>query len=259
MAINKNLSLGLDIGTTTISASVVDARTQKQVRAYTIANQTFVTTDEPFKKEQDARKIFDKIEGLLTEILNEYNGIEKIGVTGQMHGILYLNERGEAVSNLLTWQDKRSGLATKSGSYIDEIYCKTGKTVAVGYGLATHYYNLKNGLVPITARKLCTVMDYIAMRLCGEKEPKIHPTNGAGLGLFDLNKNDFDFEAIKKLGIDERILPTVVDTNYKIGTYNKIPVFVGIGDNQASFFGTVANEQTSVLVCSFATAPKKLA
>ena len=71
MAINKNLSLGLDIGTTTISASVVDTRTQKQVRAYTIANQTFVTTDEPFKKEQDAQMIFDKIETLLAEILNE--------------------------------------------------------------------------------------------------------------------------------------------------------------------------------------------
>ena len=88
MAINKNLSLGLDIGTTTISASVVDARTQKQVRAYTIANQTFVTTDEPFKKEQDAQMIFDKIETLLAEILNEYDEIGQIGITGQMHGIL---------------------------------------------------------------------------------------------------------------------------------------------------------------------------
>lgn len=48
----KNLSLGIDIGTTTISASVVDISLKKQVRAYTIVNNSFITTQESYKKEQ---------------------------------------------------------------------------------------------------------------------------------------------------------------------------------------------------------------
>ena len=36
-----------------------------------------------------------------------YPDIERIGVTGQMHGILYLDGEGNAVSPLYTWQDAR--------------------------------------------------------------------------------------------------------------------------------------------------------
>ena len=58
----KNLSLGLDIGTTTISASVVDIYAKKQIQAYTVANQSFIDADESFRKEQDAILIFTKID-----------------------------------------------------------------------------------------------------------------------------------------------------------------------------------------------------
>lgn len=106
----KNLSLGLDIGTTTISASVVDIDKKKQIQAYTVANQSFIDTDEPFRKEQDAILIFTKIDKLLSEILLTYPEISKIGVTGQMHGIVYVDEKGNAVSPLYTWQDGRAAI-----------------------------------------------------------------------------------------------------------------------------------------------------
>ena len=245
----RNLSLGLDIGTTTISASVVDIEAKKQIQAYTVANQSFIDADEPFRKEQDAILIFTKIDKLLSEILLTYPEISKIGVTGQMHGIVYVDEKGNAVSPLYTWQDGHTGLIFKNNqSYAETIQSLTGKAIGVGYGVATHYYNVQNGFVPKTANKFCTVMDYVTMRLCGENEPKIHPTNAGSLGLFDVEKNDFDYSAIEKLGLDKSLFPCVVETNYKVGEYNNIPVYIGIGDNQASFFGAVANEENSVLV-----------
>ena len=211
----KNISLGLDIGTTTISASVVDIAEKKQVRAYTVANQSFIKTDATFKKEQDAELIFAKVERLLKEILLEYPTVSKIGVTGQMHGIVYLDEKGKAVSNLFTWQDLRAGQPFRNGrSYADEITFLTGKGMSVGYGVATHYFNVKNGLVPKNATKFCTIADYITARLCKKNEPKIHATNAGGVGLFELGTNDFNFIAIEKLGLAKELFPVVVENNY---------------------------------------------
>ena len=55
----------------------------------------------------------DKANRVLELIYKSYTGIVSIGVTGQMHGILYLNSDGQAVSNLINWQDKRGDIPIK--------------------------------------------------------------------------------------------------------------------------------------------------
>ncbi|MBW7461032.1 hypothetical protein K0U00_43945, partial [Paenibacillus sepulcri] len=122
--------------------------------------------------------------------------------------------------------------------------------VSTGYGLVTHFYNVRSKMVPAQARRLCTIGDYLAMRLCGSSAPVMDASNAASLGLFDLRNREFDRDAVNKTGIDPSILPMLAgNDNPLVGrTGDGKPVFCAIGDNQASFIGAVAKAEDSLLV-----------
>lgn len=242
-------ALGLDIGTTTISAVVVNMEGREIVKAYTISNGSFIETDFPWEKIQDPDKIMDKVLGLLAEILEEHQDIGVIGLTGQMHGIIYLDENGKHISPLYTWQDGRGNVPAGDKRSICEILEEEyGVKAHTGYGLVTHLYNCKNHLVPERAAKACTIMDYLGMRLTGRKTPMMHSSNAASLGLYDAERGCFMAEVLQKAGADAGILPEVTDDFVVIGDYQGIPVSVAIGDNQASFLGSVDHAADSILV-----------
>ena len=245
---NSRLAVGIDIGTTTISAAVVDLDAKKTVQTFNLPGGAFIKTPLSSAKEQDAKEILQKSKKLLDSILDTYKGIRAIGVTGQMHGVIYCDKDGHAVSELATWQDGRADEIFEDGrSYCDEIFRLTGKRVSAGYGLATHFYNMKNSLVPKGATSVCTVMDYVIMALCGLDRPIMHTTNAHSFGLFDIEANGFDRESVRALGIDESLLPRVTADTAVVGEYRDIPVSVAIGDNQASVFGAVKDEESSAL------------
>jgi len=98
------LTLGLDIGTTTISIVVMDRVNKKVVETGNIPNDSFLKTENSWEKTQDAELILKKTVKLLNEYLLRYPEVESIGLTGQMHGILYLDGEGRAISLLYTWQ-----------------------------------------------------------------------------------------------------------------------------------------------------------
>ena len=241
--------LGIDIGTTTISAVVMDMDTQKVEKAYTISNNSFLAAGHAWEKIQDSAVIITKAKNLVDSILEEYPEIERIGMTGQMHGIVYLDKEGNAISPLYTWQDRRCDEKCFDGKCISQIIEeKTGKTVPTGYGLATHIYNLKVGSVPQNAVQICTIMDYLGMVLTGEKRPLVHSSNAASLGFYDAEAGGFIKEDLERLGVDIGILPTVTEYFTFLGEYRGRLVSVAIGDNQASFLGAVHDMENSVLV-----------
>lgn len=235
-------SVGLDIGTTTISAVIVDFDKKKVEKSYTIENNSFIQTQNEWEKIQDADLIIKKTVGLLETILNEYDNIKWIGLTGQMHGIVYVDENGKNVCPLYTWQDGRGEDICK------EVDKKYSVKVSTGYGLVTHMYNLKNNLVPESAAKICKIMDYLGIVLAERKEPFIHSSNAASLGIFDVEKKCFMKEELEQLCVNIDILPEVTDSYEVIGNHKGIPVITAIGDNQVSFLGSVENMENSILV-----------
>ena len=242
-------ALGIDIGTTTISAVVMDMDTQKVEKAYTINNNSFLAAGHVWERLQNPAVIIAKAKNLVDSILEEYTEIERIGMTGQMHGIVYLDKEGSAISPLYTWQDRRCDEKCFDGKCISQIIEeKTGKTVPTGYGLATHIYNLKVGSVPQNAVQICTIMDYLGMVLTGEKRPLVHSSNAASLGFYDAEAGGFIKEDLERLGVDIGILPMVTEYFTFLGEYRGRLVSVAIGDNQASFLGAVRDRENSVLV-----------
>ena len=136
------LCVGIDLGTTTISAVVMDMDSKEQVEIYSTPHRSHIPSKD--YSEQRVDVILEKAEKLLCHIIKAYKGIVSIGITGQMHGIVYIDSNGKAVSNLINWQDKRADKVLEGGvTAWEEIKQLTGESVFTGYGIATHYYNLK--------------------------------------------------------------------------------------------------------------------
>ena len=199
-------SLGIDIGTTTISAAVIDPAANTVLTTRTVPNDSFIRTERSWEKIQDAEKICAKVFGLADELLKTHQEIESIGLTGQMHGIVYVDRQGECIGPLYTWQDERGALPCScyGGKSVCDLLSETyGIRIYPGYGLATHLYNQVSGLVPERAVKICTIMDYIGMKMTGRREPLMHSSNAASLGMFDVRERCFMREIIRDAGIQE--------------------------------------------------------
>ena len=238
--------IGIDIGTSSV-CGVVYNDADGNVKSVTKANDAAITGGPAWSFRQDPERILEVTRRLLEEMMEP--DVASIGFSGQMHGMLYVDGEGRSLGPLYTWQDGSAAQPYQGGeSYAQYLTRITGYETSTGYGLATHFYNMKTDGVPAAAVKLCTVMDYVAMRLCGGSEPVCEPSNAASLGFFDKQRLQFDTEALGKAGIDVAILPEVRPAGTKVGTYRDIPVYVAIGDNQAAFLGSVLDKQTSVHV-----------
>ena len=220
---------GIDIGTTSISAVVIDQKTGRLIKRKTVNSEAFIPSPYPFEKIQDADKLITLAVGILDELLTDE--VASIGVTGQMHGIVYLDAEGEAVSPLYTWQDKRG-----DEPYLDTTYAKHLGSFS-GYGNVSDFYNKQNGIRPKEAVTYATVQDYLVMKLCSSKLPLLHTTNAASLGLFDAQTLSFSYDYAPRITADCTVA----------GYYRGIPVSVAIGDNQASVLSTLSEEDALLL------------
>ena len=168
-----------------------------------------------------------------------------------MHGVVYVDSDGSAVSPLYTWQDGRGGLPWSGGmSHAQALSKATGHRVAPGMGMATHHYNMVNKLVPRSAATFCSIYDYVGARLCGVGRPVTDATSAASFGCFDASSGGFDRKALERADLDCGMLPEVACGLAPVGKLRStsIPVFPGLGDNQASFIGSVAEFDSSILV-----------
>ena len=234
-------SIGLDIGTTSICGILV-GEDMKIVKSITLDNDSHYSSSLPFERLQNPERIVEICSDIYSSLKQIASSPCAVGVTGQMHGILYVDKEGMNVSPLYTWQDGRGDQPLEDSTYASRLSSLTGYKVATGYGMVTHYYNTLNDLVPLEATKLATIQDYVVMRLCSMSEPVLHPSNSASLGLYDLEKLEWDYEAMNTAGIDVSILPLVSTENFVGATSLGDRVVVAIGDNQASVYGSVVDD-----------------
>ena len=101
--------IGLDIGTTTISAVVYSMNDNAIIKSITVANDSFISSNVKGEFIQSAQKILDISKKIIDELTREYSNVKSIGVTGQMHGIVYYDENGLPVSIGDYAGDKKQG------------------------------------------------------------------------------------------------------------------------------------------------------
>ena len=240
--------IGIDIGTSSVCGVLYDLVNQA-FKSVTKENDANIEASYDFEKTQDPGRILEIVNEIISE-LSDQHIIKGIGFTGQMHGILYLDNNGDAISPLYTWQDARGNNRYRNNkSYSEYLTDETGYQLSTGYGMVTHYYNLENNLVPVGAVKVCTVMDYAVMNLCKRLSPVTDYSNAASLGFFDKQNLCFDLSSLKQAGIDTTILPEVSPSATLAGYYKgTVPVYSATGDNQASILGSVKDIRKSIQI-----------
>lgn len=241
--------MGIDIGTTTISVIMIDGDSGEAVGTRTIAHHGFLEGHIQASKIQDPQKMLEITKTAVKELSEDYGAPDSIGLTGQMHGMLYVDAEGNAVSPAYIWQDGCGNELMEDGMTYAEYMKKAGGAASSGFGLISHFYLQKNKMIPDAAVKMSTISDYIGMKLCGRKTPVIAVDMAASWGCFDLEKGDFYREALENLGVDLSYLPEILKEHEIMGhTADNIPVMVSLGDNQASVLGSVNDLCNTVLL-----------
>ena len=113
--------MGIDIGTTTVSIVLTDTETGKQLARETVEHNSFLQSSRPEQKIQDPGQIYESVRELLAKMQGEHGLPDGIGFTGQMHGMLYVDASGMAVSPLYTWQDGSGEIPLEDGRTCVEI------------------------------------------------------------------------------------------------------------------------------------------
>lgn len=241
--------MGIDMGTTTVSVVMMDAENGAILGSRTVAHHGFLEGHIPQSKVQDPNRLYEVAKGAMEELEAEFGMPECIGLTGQMHGMLYVDGQGEAVSPLYIWQDGCGNLTMEHGETYASYLRKTGGTASAGFGLTTHFYLQKNGMIPKEAEKMITICDYVGMKLCRSSKAVIAGDMAASWGCFDLRQGKFLTAQMEQLGLDTSYLPELMDKHGIMGyTPEGVSVIVSLGDNQASVIGSVGDLCDTVLI-----------
>jgi sugar (pentulose or hexulose) kinase len=134
---------------------------------------------------------------------------------------------------------------------------RTGCKLAAGYLAVTLFWMKETGALP-GAATACFLMDYFAAWLTGRR-PVTDATCAASSGALDLRRGEWDSAILAALGLPRALFPEIRPSGEPLGGLSRdaadrtglpagLPVFVGIGDNQASFLGSVASRTDTVLV-----------
>lgn len=267
------ITLGVDVGTTTITALALDTATGLVLASATLPNnaETTAPADKARgRSEWDAGRMARIACGALREatVALGARGAEVcgIGVTGQQHGTVLLDAALESITPFFNWQDQR-GQERVPGSdhtYVEEARGvlgseaarRAGCALSTGYLGATLFWMRETGTLPAGATA-CFIADFLGSVLTGEP-PVCDATNGASSGLLNLERRAWDDAMVAALGLPPEILPPVREAGERLGALTPraagatglpagIPVFVGLGDNQASFLGSVARRDESLL------------
>jgi sugar (pentulose or hexulose) kinase len=254
---NRRRGLMEDHGPLPSSASAILA-------SHGSANQAQATSDDDAAmgySEWDARRIVEIACACLREVARQLSGrrddLAGIGVTGQQHGVVLVDKRRIPISPLIGWRDRR-GEQLFPGSeqtFLQkalalagaEASSRTGCKLASGYMGVTLFHMSKTGGVPADGTA-CFLMDYF-VALLTDRPPVTDPTCAASSGLFNITKGDWDSDLLAALELPRRLFPKVRPSAALCGGLcpalaeacalpSGLPVFVGIGDNQASFLGT---------------------
>ncbi len=261
--------LGIDLGTTTIAAVVLDTDSAQVIARHSTPNDSRLSDDEksPGRSEWDIDCMVELSLQVISTVAAQIDvdALAGLGVTGQMHGMVLLDAAGEPISPFIGWQDQRcEEQVSGDRTYLQQMlelagdgFEHSGCTPATGYMGATLFWLKHNDLLPADAAA-CFAPDYLVSRL-RDSRPVTDPTNAASAGLFDVMAGEWNDELITSLGLHAAHLPPVRPSCQAVGNLTEsaaartglplgLPVTNGCGDNQASFAGSVADYDRGVLV-----------
>ena len=273
-----NYYLSIDVGSTTLTAVIIDLDTSMLIGSSTVANTAELTSVVDKKKgrsEWDLEKMADlAISNAATLLANTGLQPAAIGITGQQQGLQLLDTQLNRIGRFISWQDQRAKELMPDGqtTYLERMgalggadvndgglpaFANVGCPLVTGYTTPNLFWLKVNKQLPAGVHGI-TAPEFVVSRLTG-KRPCTDPTDALSWGVYDVHKLEWDFTLIDGLGLPRSLFSTLAESctvagtltcsmAQKLGIAVGTPVAVASGDHQCSFVGTVKDYENTVAV-----------
>jgi xylulokinase len=219
-----------------------------------------IQTPHPHWSEQDPKLWWaGTIEGINEVMIRSdvtSKEIHGIGLTGQMHGLVLLDNNGKILRPAILWNDQRTqSQCNKIRSIIgrDKLIHLTGNDALTGFTAPKILWVKENEPeIFASAKHILLPKDYIRYRLTGEYATD--KADASGTLLFDVMKRDWSVEVVDALSINKSWLPESFEGTEITGVVTEeaasltgllegTPVVAGAGDQAAQAVGVGAVEE----------------
>jgi xylulokinase len=239
--------VGLDVGTTGVKALAVSP--DGEVLA-TATHGYGLSTPRPGWAEQDPDDWLRAAESALADV-SAGRRVAGIGLSGQMHGLVVLDEAGSVIRPAILWNDQRT--AAECAEIEERIGLRrlielTGNRALPGFTAPKLLWLRRHE--PGAYARVARVMlpkDYVRLRLTGEWA--IDASDASGTLLLDVARRDWSTEVLDALALPREWLPPVLESPAVAGALHVdprdtasqgIPVALGAGDQPAAAVGVGA-------------------
>lgn len=243
------LLLGLDIGTTGARAVAVDEAGAVVAEA---AAEYPLASPRPGWAEQEPEDWWRAARAVLGRVAAEAGGeVAGLGLTGQMHGAVFLDQSDAVIRPALLWNDQRTAAqcaAITATVGAERLITITGNPALTGFQ-APKILWLRDEEPAAYARvaRVLLPKDFVRLRLTGEYATDA--SDASGTLLLDMRRRDWSPELLAVLAIPRAWLPTVYEgpevagrlrpeVAATLGLPAGLPVAAGGGDNAAAAVGT---------------------
>ncbi|MEO8359612.1 MAG: xylulokinase [Vicinamibacteria bacterium] len=251
----RRLFLGIDVSTTGAKALLIDSTGQLVATATTPLT---VQTPKPLWSEQDPAEwwagTIKSIRDVIAAASVDAADIEAIGLTGQMHGLVLLDEQKRVLRPAILWNDQRTA------AECDEIRARmggkarlvqvTGNDALTGF-TAPKILWVRNHEPEIFAQARLVLLPKDFVRLQMTDIAAMDKADGSGTLLFSLVDRNWSAEVLKALEIPSAWMPPTFEGPEITGRITKAvaeltglregtPVMAGGGDQAAGAVGAGA-------------------
>ena len=207
------LLLGIDLGSSSVKASVLDGETGNCLASATYPEQEMeILAQKPGWAEQDPAKWWDNLKEAVRyctrKLGSRKEAVGAIGISYQMHGLVVVDRDLKPLRPSIIWCDSRAvSIGEKALSAIGKGYCLNHLLNSPGNFTASKFSWVKEN-EPDIYSKIYRIMlpgDYIAMRMTGEIRTSF---TGLSEGIFwDFTENRISDRVLEHFGFDRSFFP----------------------------------------------------
>lgn len=211
--------LGIDVGTSGCKILAIDG-TGGILRSVTEEYPCY--TPQPGWSEQEPEDWWQGVVRGLRAILPALGGreIRAVSFSGQMHGMVALDEAGRVVRRAILWNDQRTGAQcdaiTRAAGGLEALLAVTDNRMLTGYTGGKILWMKETE--PENYRRTRWILnpkDYIRYRLSGEIATDV--SDASGTGFFRVRERKWATELIRRAGLEPSLFPPVWESTDTVG------------------------------------------
>ena len=215
---SKEYLLGLDVGSSSVKASLVDVATGEMAgTAFWPQSEAPIKALRTGWAEQSPQMWWDNMKTALGKAMQQAGAkgseVKAVGISYQMHGLVCVDKNGEALRDSIIWCDSRAvPYGEKAFREVGETWCLEHLLNSPGNFTAAKLAWVKENEPELFSRihKIMLPGDYISMRLSGDMNTTI---GGLSEGMmWDFKEKSTAGKLLDYYGVPAEMIPEVVLT-----------------------------------------------